>query len=348
MPALAGLCVVSAEYLSASSTGKEWSSFMTAAPKISIIVPVYNVASYVGECLSSLVHQTFTDFEVIAVNDGSTDGSLAVLREFEQSFPFVHVIDQPNSGVSPARMAGLAMARGEYISFVDGDDYVVPNFLEKLYTTALENDADIVCCNYYFRFESTGLTITYPWCWKSVLNRDKAMQRLIRDYSIQGFLWNKLYRKTLFTEHDIPFPAMCFEDMIMNRSLFSYANKVVTLRVPLYYYQQRPTSALNTMTPKKINDFFRMLVMTRKFLENIGEYDKFQFSYRILCGKTAFCSLYYILKMHMDHHQAAGFLTNLKKVSKSVRLFIGNDFDSLSEVSVDVVDAPRAETNYSH
>ena len=78
---------------------------MTPAPKISVIVPVYNVAPYVGECLSSLVHQTFTDFEIIAVNDGSTDGSLAVLREFERSYPMVHVIDQPNSGVSRARQA---------------------------------------------------------------------------------------------------------------------------------------------------------------------------------------------------------------------------------------------------
>lgn len=75
---------------------------MTTTPKISVIVPVYNVASYVGECLSSLVHQTFHDFEIIAVNDGSTDGSLAVLREFESSYPFVRVLDQPNSGVSAA------------------------------------------------------------------------------------------------------------------------------------------------------------------------------------------------------------------------------------------------------
>ena len=97
---------------------------MTTTPKISVIVPVYNVASYVGECLSSLVHQTFHDFEIIAVNDGSTDGSLAVLREFESSYPFVRVLDQPNSGVSAARMAGLSLARGEFVAFVDSDDYV--------------------------------------------------------------------------------------------------------------------------------------------------------------------------------------------------------------------------------
>ena len=320
---------------------------MTTTPKISVIVPVYNVASYVGECLSSLVHQTFRDFEIIAVNDGSTDGSLAVLREFESSYPFVRVLDQPNSGVSAARMAGLSLARGEFVAFVDSDDYVSAHYLEELYTAICDNDADIACCNYYFLFETTGLTVIYPCCWKSVLSRDKALQRLMRDYSIQGFLWNKLYRKTLFTEHEIPFPAMCFEDMIMNRVLFSYARKVVTLRKTLYYYQQRQTSALNTMTPKKINDFFRMLVMTRKLLEKNDEYNKFRFSYHVLCGKTTICSIYYIIQMHMNHHQAAGFLTNIKKVLRSVRSYAGDGFAAAPDVSLDVVAAPEAETNLS-
>ena len=103
---------------------------MTDVPAISVIVPVYNVAAYVGECLSSLVHQTFTDFEIIAVNDGSTDGSLAILREFESSYPFIRVIDQPNAGVSAARKAGLALAQGKYVTFVDSDDSVATTYLE--------------------------------------------------------------------------------------------------------------------------------------------------------------------------------------------------------------------------
>ena len=95
-------------------------------------------------------------------------------------------------------MAGLSCAKGKFVAFVDSDDYVSPRYLEELYTAINENDADIACCNYYFRFETTGLTVIYPCCWKSILNRDKALQRLMRDYSIQGFLWNKLYRKSPF------------------------------------------------------------------------------------------------------------------------------------------------------
>ena len=320
---------------------------MTDVPAISVIVPVYNVAAYVGECLSSLVHQTFTDFEIIAVNDGSTDGSLAILREFESSYPFIRVIDQPNAGVSAARKAGLALAQGKYVTFVDSDDSVATTYLEELYTAAEKNQADIACCNYFFRFEATGLTVTYPFAHKSVLNQEQAMQRLVRDYSIQGFLWNKLYRRTLFTENEIPFPSMCFEDMVMNRELFSHAEKIVTLRKPLYYYQQRCTSALNTMNPRKINDFFRMLVMTRRFLERGGKYEKYQFSYRILCGNTIFCSLYLIVKMHMDHRCAGGALTNMKKVLQSAHRFTDSSFDVMEDISVDVVTAPKAETNLS-
>lgn len=135
--------------------------------------------------------------------------------------------------------------------------------------------------------------------------------------------------------------------MIMNRALFSYAKKVVTLRKALYYYQQRQTSALNTMNPKKINDFFRMLVMTRHFLEENNEFDKFRFSYRILCGKTTICSIYYIAQMHINHHQAAGFLTNIKKVLRSVKSYAGDGFAAVTDVSLDVVAAPEAETNLS-
>ena len=107
------------------------------------------------------------------------------------------------------------------------------------------------------------------------------------------------------------------------------------------------TSALNTMNPKKINDFFRMLVMTRHFLEENNEFDKFRFSYRILCGKTTICSIYYIAQMHINHHQAAGFLTNIKKVLRSVKSYAGDGFAAVTDVSLDVVAAPEAETNLS-
>ena len=121
-------------------------------PKISVVIPVYNVEPFVGKCLSTLVHQTFQDFEIIAVNDGSKDGSLAILREFERNYANIIVIDQPNAGMSMARNRGMEAARGEYLCFVDSDDYVSPYFLEELHRAVTENDADIACCYYYYHF----------------------------------------------------------------------------------------------------------------------------------------------------------------------------------------------------
>ena len=108
------------------------------APTVSIIIPVYNVEKFLRKCLTSLVEQTFQDREIIAVNDGSTDHSLDILREFEQKYDFITVIDQKNRGMSKARNRGLSLARGEYICFIDSDDYVAPNFLERLYNACVK------------------------------------------------------------------------------------------------------------------------------------------------------------------------------------------------------------------
>ena len=118
--------------------------------RITVVVPVYNVEDYLDWCLGSLEGQTLKDIDIICVNDGSTDGSLAILREFESSYPFIRVIDQPNAGVSAARKAGLALAQGKYVTFVDSDDSVATTYLEELYTAAEKNQADIACCNYFF------------------------------------------------------------------------------------------------------------------------------------------------------------------------------------------------------
>jgi glycosyltransferase involved in cell wall biosynthesis len=107
-------------------------------PKISIVIPAYNVEKYIGKCVTSLIEQTFTDYEIIAVNDGSSDNTLEILRHFENRYPFFTVIDQKNSGISQTRNAGLAAARGEYICFINSDDFVAPTYLSELYNACVE------------------------------------------------------------------------------------------------------------------------------------------------------------------------------------------------------------------
>ena len=149
---------------------------MENTPRISVIIPVYNVEKYLGKCLSSLVEQTFRDFEIIAVNDGSTDHSLEILRRFEENYDFITVIDQENKGISLSRNRGMDIARGEYLCFVDSDDFVAPCYLQRLYELCQENKADIACCSYYFRFVDWNFIIQYPFRCKGVYTRRQAMK----------------------------------------------------------------------------------------------------------------------------------------------------------------------------
>ena len=290
-------------------------------PKVSVVIPVYNVEEYVGECLDCLEKQTFRDFEIIAVNDGSKDQSLRVLREYEEKMPNLRILDQPNSGAAQARRSGLNMARGEYVVFVDADDRMSPLYLGSLYYAAVEADADISCCNYRFDFEN-GMKMIYPCRVGGVLTHDDAMRKLIDDWCIQGFLWNKMFRRKLFLEHDILFPTMCFEDMIINNQLFFYANRVAAVKKALYYYRQRRTSALNTMNAQKINDFFRAMLMIRGMLEERGEYQKYERNFRTVCFKTRNCICYYIIQMHIREHSSGDMWKNLTRARHAMRVIV--------------------------
>ena len=175
-------------------------------PVISVIIPVYNAERYLRECLTSLVNQTFRAYEIIAVNDGSTDGSLAILRHFQKDWPQLRVIDQENGGVSAARNVGMAAARGEYLGFMDADDTVAPNYLERLYRTCVDTGAEISCCYYYYRMDNSDFLWKYPFRCHGVFNRSEAMTKLLHDTQMQGLMWNKLFQRRLFTENNITFP----------------------------------------------------------------------------------------------------------------------------------------------
>ena len=195
-------------------------------PKISVIIPVYNVEKFLAKCMSSLVHQTIqVPYEIIAVNDGSPDNCLEILREFEQAYDFVTIINQPNMGMSTARNAGMKIARGAYWCFVDSDDYVTPDYLEELYKAVTENDADIACCYYYYRYVKSGLTYEYPVRCHGVFNNEQAMHKLLHDLQIQSLVWNKIYKSSLFTDYNITFPVMAFEDMAIANRIFCSCKK---------------------------------------------------------------------------------------------------------------------------
>ncbi len=320
------------------------------APKISIIIPVYNVEKYVGKCLSSLVDQTFTDFEIIAVNDGSRDDSLDILRRFEERYDFVKVIDQKNGGIANARNNGLAAARGEYVCFVDSDDYVGPTYLEELYNACVDTGSDISCCYYYFHFVENNFLFEYPFRCRGIFKPEEAMKKLLRDVQIQSLVWNKMYKRSLFTDYDIKFPTMCFEDMAIANKVFANANQIVVLDRPLYYYNQHPSSTLATMNADKINDFIRAIAMVRISLEKNGLYEKYKKSYLALTRKTCGCCYMYVLKLHNEKKCMRGCMANMRRVSRAIKHYSADEFSPTTMFSElpDVVNAPeQLEKDYS-
>lgn len=309
-------------------------------PAVSIIIPVYNVEKFLRQCLTSLVEQTFQDREIIAVNDGSIDGSLAILREFEEKYDFITVVDQENKGMSKARNRGLSLARGEYICFIDSDDYVAPNFLERLHQACTENDAQIACCYYYYRFPTSGFTFEYPFRCNGVLTREEAMNKLLRDTQIQSLVWNKMYRRSLFMDYDITFPSIAFEDMATANKVFAHVDRVAVLDEPLYYYNQHSTSTLATINANKINDFIRAVAMVRLSLEKSGQFAQYKKSYLALTRKTSMCCYWYVLRLYKNRKSMRGCLGNMKRINRAMRHYTADDFDAACPRLPDVVCVP--------
>ncbi|MFQ9440680.1 MAG: glycosyltransferase [Acutalibacteraceae bacterium] len=225
-------------------------------PKITVLMPVYNVSKFLPKCLQTLMDQTFRDFRLIAVNDGSTDNCLEILRDFESRYHNITVIDQPNRGMSMARNAALALADSKYVCFVDSDDYLAPTFLQELYQAITIHDADIACCYYYYHFVESDSLYKYPFRTSGVFNKEEALKKLLKDVQIQSLAWNKIYKRSLFVDHGITFPSMAFEDMATTHRLFSHAEKVVVINRALYYYNQQSASTLQRLMPKKSMTLF--------------------------------------------------------------------------------------------
>lgn len=309
-------------------------------PKITVILPVYNVAEFLPRCLESIDNQTFRDFCVIAVNDGATDESPEILREFEKTHPYFTVVDQENGGLSAARNKGISLAKSEYLSFIDSDDFVEPDYLEKLYHACVDNDADIACCYFSYYYPDSGRTLPHPFKCPGIYDRDGAMKKLFQDLQLQSFAWNKLYKRSLFAENNITYPlGMAFEDLATTPKLFMKAKRVAVIRNVLYHYVQRRTSILKTPNPKMINDFIRAAASVRVCLEQNGEFPKFKKYFNALCFKTHFYSNYYLTKIHVLNHDMKDYGKHLWQVYLHLNFYRGKRFhaEKLFGKNVDIL-----------
>lgn len=209
-------------------------------PKVSIIIPVYNVGKHLEKCLVSVLNQTLKEIEVIAINDGSTDESLRILNQFSKVDSRLLIINQENQGVSAARNKGLSLAQGEYIGFVDSDDYIELTMYEKLYKYAKMNDSDIVVSNVYdedMKSQKISLSLETQHIEIDHCRMDKFLENNF--YRIGHAVWHKIFRRSLIVENEIEFfsyQEVSSEDMLFNLFALSCAKTIDYLNEPLYHY----------------------------------------------------------------------------------------------------------------
>ena len=212
---------------------------------VSIIIPVYNVEDYLERCIESVINQTYTNIEVILVNDGSTDKSEDICRKFAKNDKRLKIISQRNQGVSCARNTGIMYANGDYIGFVDPDDFIDKSMYEKLLLNMKKYNASISVCA-YTNNESSGNMES-----KIFVNKDKNIfDNLFEEGKFSGFVWNKLYaRKLIYKNGDtIKFKndIKALEDLLFNYYIFKECNCVVYSSEELYHYIIRENSALTS------------------------------------------------------------------------------------------------------
>ncbi len=252
-------------------------------PKVSIIVPIYNVEMYIGKCLETLVNQTLKDIEIILVNDGSKDGSAEIAKKYLKKYPEKIVyLEKENGGLSDSRNYGLPYAKGEYIAFLDSDDYVEENMYEEMYELAKKEDSDMVQCNFYWE---------YP-------DKNKKKIGELKQYSNKKEMlvktrveaWNKLIKREILVKNpEIKFPkGLRYEDVEFTYKLIPYVEKVSILNKPFIHYIQRGNSISNTQN-ERTKEIFNVLDNVIKYYKEKNLYEEYKEQLEYVYVKTVLC-----------------------------------------------------------
>jgi glycosyltransferase involved in cell wall biosynthesis len=259
-------------------------------PQISVIVPVYNVEKYLPRCVKSVLAQSFPDFELLLVNDASTDGSLAAAREFEFDRR-VKVLDKPHGGLGDTRNYGVLRASGKYLLFVDSDDWIEEDMFRDLYQLAESYRSDLVVFNYVR--ENTGsaerrecrLPVNYPECGAGI--REKMLAELIgpdagggvwRSVEMLGCAWRRMYLRSWYTEHGIQYgneQKIMLEDLPASIEAHCACKRLLVVGGAYYHYRYNPNSLSTRYRPRKMEMLTACFETVKKILEDRGIYEQY-------------------------------------------------------------------------
>lgn len=248
--------------------------------KLSIIVPVYNMASdgKLEFCLDSLLNQTLEDYEVIAINDASTDNSLEILQQYQKKYPEKLVVDslKENHRQGGAKNLGLSLSRGDFIGFVDSDDWVTLNCFERLLDKAKETGADVVACDFCYVYEHTMNPTDRVPCNLSEQVGELTHERKASLFMNPGALVTKIYQRNLLFDEPFAFPEhMFFEDNATGIELLRRAKHFEYIPEPMYFYYQHNASTVHVITMERCNDRLEAMRIMYKYASEKGYLEEF-------------------------------------------------------------------------
>lgn len=250
-------------------------------PKVSIIVPVYNVEKYIEKCLTSLVNQTLEDIEIIVVNDGTKDNSMKIVKRFQERYPKKIVcLEKENGGLSDARNFAIPYAKGEYIAFLDSDDYVENNMYKDMYELAKKENSDMVECDFYWEYPNkTKVDIgEYYYNKKEMLEKVRVVA------------WNKLIKREILEKTKIKFPnGYRYEDVEFTYKLIPYLEKISFLKKPCIHYVQREGSISNLQN-ERTKEIFDVLDHVINYYKEKNIYDEYKEQLEYIYTRYLLCS----------------------------------------------------------
>lgn len=255
--------------------------------KVSIIVPCYNVEGYINNCLFSLCNQSLKDIEIIAVDDGSKDKTGSILDDYAKKYDNLVVIHKKNGGVSAARNDALKVASGEYIGFLDSDDWVNVKMFEKMYNAAKENDYDLVACDTIAVYPKKEMVIH-----SNISNNQSVNKLMIDAYAV---IWNKIYKRELLEGLTFNTKMSFCEDVLFLCEVYSRVKKVGAINEPLHFYLQREGSLTYTYNDKlyhlidsmdSIVDYYKKNKVLDKYHDEI-EYTYVRYLYATFIKRLA-------------------------------------------------------------
>lgn len=235
---------------------------MSQIPFLSIIIPVYNTISYLSACLDSILKQEWTDYEIILVDDGSSDGSSSLCDEYAAHNDRIYCHHQPNCGLAATRQQGFRLSRGEYVTFVDSDDWVAPDMYTRMCQAAKDTRADILHCNYIAAMPDKELKCSSLFS-AGFYDKERLTTEVYPNmiyfgtffvYGIAPNVWNKIFRRTLLEKHllRVPHNIVAGEDGLASYSCMLEASSMYFFDEAFYYYRSTATSITHTMNPKRL------------------------------------------------------------------------------------------------